>query len=128
MNKNSVMTVLLTIEIFTVFVIGILMLAKNADYGRVNEENVALKARVEEMQKQADKTQKQLKAQEEAVWLAATASKVSRGIWEKRLQDCEQKQNDWAKSACGTKCALYVELADKCIDGMHELSVMAKEK
>lgn len=81
-----------------------------------------------ELQERIAEMQKQLTAQEEGLRLAKVAAGVARGAYEKRLADCQQSKNNWVASACGARCALYVELADKCMTGMHELSAMAEEK
>jgi hypothetical protein len=122
------MVALLTVEIVTLLVIGILMLAKNADYGRIKEENIALQARVAEMQKSNDSLNALVKTQTRDKQDCLVLSKVSRGVWDKRLKECEEKQNNWVQEACGIRCAIYVELANKCVKGVNELSAMAKEK
>lgn len=128
MNKNSVMTALLTIEMVTVLILGIWVLSNYTDVKRVKEENVALKARVEEMQKSNAQLDALVKTQTRDKQDCLTLSKVSRSVWDKRLKECEEKQNNWAKEACGVRCAVYVELANKCVAGVNELSEMAKEK
>jgi hypothetical protein len=128
MNKNSVMTALLAIEMITVFILGIWVACNYTDVRRIKEENVALQARVEEMQKSNTQLNALVKTQTRDKQDCLTLSKVSRGVWDKRLKECEEKQNNWVQEACGIRCAVYVELANKCVNGIHELSVMAKEK
>lgn len=128
MHKNSVMTALLAIEMITVFILGIWVACQHQDVRRVNEENAALQARVEEMQKSNDSLNALVKTQTRDKQDCLTLSKVSRGVWDKRLKECEEKQNNWAQEACGIRCAVYVELANKCVAGVHKLSEMAKEK
>jgi hypothetical protein len=128
MNKNSVMTALLTIEMVTVFIIGIWVFSNYTNVKLTKEENVALKTRVEEMQKSNTQLNALVKTQTRDKQDCLTLSKVSRGVWDKRLKECEEKQNNWVQEACGIKCAVYVELANKCIKGVNELSEMAKEK
>jgi hypothetical protein len=122
------MVALLTIEIVTVFVMGIWVACQHQDVRRINEENVALKARVEEMQKSNTQLNALVKTQTRDKQDCLTLSKVSRGVWDKRLKECEEKQNNWVQDACGIRCAVYVELANKCVKGVNELSAMAKER
>jgi hypothetical protein len=128
MNKNSVMTALLAIEMITVFILGIWVACNYTDVRRIKEENAALQARVEEMQKSNTQLNELVKTQTRDKQDCLTLSKVSRGVWDKRLKECEEKQNNWVQEACGIRCAVYVELANKCVKGVNELSEMAKEK
>jgi hypothetical protein len=129
MNKNGVMTALLTIEMVTVFILGIWIACNYyTDVRSVKEENAALQARVEEMQKSNTQLNALVKTQTRDKQDCLTLSKVSRGVWDKRLKECEEKQNNWVQEACGIRCAVYVELANKCVKGVNELSEMAKEK
>jgi hypothetical protein len=118
MNKNSVMTVLLAIEIVTLLVIGILMLAKNADYGHIKEENTALQARVEEMQKSNDNLNALVKTQTRDKEACVMLSKVSRDTLLKQRYECENTLNKQTTLQCGelcTRCFSAVLRADQII-------------
>lgn len=128
MNKNTTLTALLTIEIITLMVLGVLMACEYQDVKRVTEENVALKARVADMQKSNDSLNALVKTQTRDKQDCLTLSKVSRGVWEKQVSECRAKLKDWVASTCGFRCSLLYEWFEVSGRGLKEMSSILKEK
>lgn len=128
MNKHTPMTALLTIEIITLFVLLILMVLKNQDMASLGEENIALKARIADMQKGNDSLNALVKTQTRDKQDCLTLSKVSRGVWEKQVSECRAKLKDWVASTCGVRCSLLYEWFEISGRGLKEMSSILKEK
>lgn len=128
MNKNGVMTALLAVEMITVFILGIWVACNYTDVKRIKEENVTLKARVEEMQKSNDSLNALVKTQTRDKEDCLVLAKVSRGIWEKQVSECRAKLKDWVASTCGFRCSILYEWFEVSGKGLEELSSILKEK
>jgi len=128
MNKNGVMTALLAIEMITVFILGIWVACNYTDVRRIKEENAALQARVEEMQKSNTQLNALVKTQTRDKEDCLVLSKVSRGIWEKQVNECRAKLKDWVASTCGFRCSILYEWFEVSGKGLEELSSILKEK
>lgn len=115
MNKTSIMTTLLAIEIVTVLVVGVWAGFKWQDAKKAGEENVFLQGRLTVMQKRITVMQKRIALQEQEKQDCADLATFARRTWETRLDECEEKVKSWVGGSCDD---LYL----KCYTAMTEMS------